>query len=384
MMSKSLTVYGTVSVTAAIYSWNGHNVAPHSPAYSTILTAWSLIGGPNRSPLPKWRVLVGRKRTGISISMRDNVVGYIEKGNIYVPSYKRVINSRSLASLHDLHRAVITAPEPLPDVVFNLLPGDSTKDSAVWGLCRYMEDSITWLMPDFGFWLWPEPGVGSYSKVQLEAREMEEGPTMIYTWENKIPKLLWRGVISINAYERMQLMNTAKDQPWADVKEIVWKGPGLPPANLVSMNEVCQYKYIMYVEGHACSGSLRSQQNCRSVILAPSLNWTTHYQHLMKPNGTNQNYIEVTKDFSNLAGTIAWLEQNPEIAEYIADNSARTFRDRYISPAAGACYWRELIYSWAEVSEKPRIWEQEDGKWKRRGVPFEDVVLMGKVKWDIS
>jgi hypothetical protein len=300
-----------------------------------------------------------------------------------------------------LHRAVITAPEPLPDVVFNLLPGDSTKDAAVWGLCRHMEDNITWLMPDFGFWGWPEPGVGSYSKVQQEAREMEEGapvpqevleaassehpaeiPT-VYTWENKIPKVLWRGATYINSYQRMQLMNTARDQPWADVKDIVWMGPGLPPTNLLSTAEFCRYKYIMYVEGHSYSGSLRSQQNCRSVILAPSLNWTTHYQHLMRPDGSDQNYVEVAKDFSNLGETVAWLEQNPDIAERIADNSARTFRDHYISPAAGACYWRELIHGWAEVSEKPKIWEQKDGKWKRRGAPFEDMVLMGKVEWEI-
>lgn len=136
------------------------------------------------------------------------------------------------------------------------------------------------------------------------------------------------------------------------------------------------------VEGHAYSGSLRSQQNCRSVIIAPPLNWTTHYQHLMRRDWPDQNYVEVAADFNDLAETVAWLERNPKAAERIADNSARAFRDRYISPAAEACYWRELIHGWAEVSEKPRIWEQgEDDRWKRRGAPFEDVVLMGEVEW---
>lgn len=262
-----------------------------------------------------------------------------------------------------------------------------------------MTDNITWLMPDFGFWAWPEPGVGSYIKVQQDAREMEEGApvprelleasappanaAIAYTWANKIPKAMWRGATYINEYQRKQLVNVTKDQPWADVKDIVWMGPGLPPNNLMSTSEFCRYKYIIYVEGHSYSGSLRSQQNCRSVIIAPPLNWTTHYQHLMRPDGADQNYVEVARDFSNLGETIAWLEQHPEIAERIADNSARTFRDHYISPAAGACYWRELIHGWAEVSEKPKIWEQKDGKWRRRGAPFEDMVLMGKVEWEI-
>ncbi|KAI1779164.1 glycosyl transferase family 90-domain-containing protein [Hypoxylon cercidicola] len=344
--------------------------------------------------------LSGQEENWMKANTRDHAVGYIDNGNIHVTSYRRSTFSRALASVHALHRAVITAPEPIPDIVFNLLPGDSTKNASVWGLCRHMGDNITWLMPDFGFWAWPEPGVGSYIKVQQEAREMEQGVPVprdaleaaspespaetatVYTWANKIPKLVWRGAVYINEYQRKKLMDVAKDQPWADVRDIVWTGPGKPPANLLSVSEFCKYKYIMYVEGHAYSGALRSQQNCRSVIVAPPLNWTTHYQHLMRRDGPGQNYVEVAKDFGNLAETIAWLEQNPEAAERIADNSARTFRDRYISRAAEACYWRELVHGWAEVSEKPRIWERRDGKWKRRGAPFEDVVLMGEVEWE--
>lgn len=124
-----------------------------------------------------------------------------------------------------------------------------------------MGDKTTWLMPDFGFWAWPEPGVGSYVKVQQEAREMEQGAPVprdvleavssnetatMYTWANKIPKLVWRGATYINEHQRMQLMDVARDQPWADVKDIVWTGPGKPPANLLSVNEFCKYKYIMY------------------------------------------------------------------------------------------------------------------------------------------
>ena len=62
---------------------------------------------------------------------------------------------------------------------------------------------------------------------------------------------------------------------------------------------------------------------------------------------------------------------DPERAMAIANNSVATFRDRYLTPAAQACYWRQLIRSWAEVSFQPEGWEVVDGKRKVRGVPFE-------------
>lgn len=44
------------------------------------------------------------------------------------------------------------------------------------------------------------------------------------------------------------------------------------------------------------------------------------------------------------------LLQDPEAAERIADNNVRTFRERYLTPAAEACYWRALWEGWATVS----------------------------------
>ena len=100
--------------------------------------------------------------------------------------------------------------------------------------------------------------------------------------------------------------------------------------------------------------------------------WTEPHSHLYIPSGPNQNIVEVERDFSDLEPKVLDLLQNPERARAIAANSAATFRDRYLAPAAEACYWRELFTAWAGVSFTPEPWEVgEDGRERVRGVPFE-------------
>ena len=44
------------------------------------------------------------------------------------------------------------------------------------------------------------------------------------------------------------------------------------------------------------------------------------------------------------------LIQNPKKAEMIANNNVETFRERYLTQAAEACYWRALWEGWSQVS----------------------------------
>lgn len=83
------------------------------------------------------------------------------------------------------------------------------------------------------------------------------------------------------------------------------------------------------------------------------------------------------RDFSDLPNKMAHLLANPDKAQRIADNSVKTFRERYLTPAAEACYWRNLWEGYAAVSESPKLW-RGDGKDKRkRGLRFETFVLLG-------
>lgn len=81
-----------------------------------------------------------------------------------------------------------------------------------------------------------------------------------------------------------------------------------------------------------------------------------------------------------------YLLADPERAERIANNSASVFRDRYLTPAAQACYWREMIRAWRLASFEPKKWEAAKGfgeagditrtAMKPRGTPYETFVCV--------
>ena len=107
-------------------------------------------------------------------------------------------------------------------------------------------------------------------------------------------------------------------------------------------------------------------------MLVHKAEWIEPHSHLYISSGPDQNVVEVSRDFSDLEEKVQDLLQNPERAKAIVKNSVATFRETYLTPAAEACYWRELFLAWAEVSFVPEPWEVgEDGEEKIRGVPFE-------------
>lgn len=68
------------------------------------------------------------------------------------------------------------------------------------------------------------------------------------------------------------------------------------------------------------------------------------------------------------------LLDHPEKAKRIADNSVQVFRERYLTQAAEACYWRRLIKRWRDVmSWEPMLYSGVDGakKKEKRGVRYE-------------
>jgi hypothetical protein len=134
--------------------------------------------------------------------------------------------------------------------------------------------------------------------------------------------------------------------------------------------------------GRAWSGRLKFVQNCNSVIVAHKLEWIQHYQHLLVSEDEAQNFVQVKRDFSDLPGKMEYLVNHVDEAARIAQNSVRLFRDRYLTPAAEACYWRKLVAGWGQVSFQPEFYTGSGPDRKWRGVPFESFALMRKLQWD--
>ncbi|KAK2750140.1 hypothetical protein FQN57_004636 [Myotisia sp. PD_48] len=276
----------------------------------------------------------------------------IHNGELYV------INTRSaqedhrrkiLAILSSIHRALSAHPNTdIPwnfDFVFSVedrVQDIGGRDHPIWVLGRKAKEQAVWLMPDFGFWAWENlsNSLGPYSQVveHIKAREP--------SWDQKIPKLVWRGKLSFAPKLRRNLLDAARNRPWGDVKELIWSRKD----NFISMEDHCKYMFLAHTEGRSFSSSLKYRQACRSVIVAHKLQYIQHHHYLLQADGPYQNFVEVERDFSDLSNKIEGLLKDPERARRIADNSVAVFQRRYLTKAAEACYWRAMWDGWAKVS----------------------------------
>ena len=150
------------------------------------------------------------------------------------------------------------------------------------------------------------------------------------------------------------------------------------------MPQHCEYKYLAQAEGNVYSGRLKYLQMCRSVVVSHKMDWVQHYYHLLRPSGSEQNFVEVERDWSDLDSKMKWLLGHDDHAQRIADNNVKTFRERYLTPAAETCYWRRLIQEWATVSFEPNFFHEKDGRKAWRGVGVESFLLMRSTDWHIS
>jgi hypothetical protein len=135
------------------------------------------------------------------------------------------------------------------------------------------------------------------------------------------------------------------------------------------------------IVGYSYSGRGKYLHNCHSVYIAHKRQWIEPHHALLISSGPQQNFVEVERDFSDLDLKMQELLSNENEARRIADNGVSVFRDRHLTPAAQACYWRELIRGWASVSFEPEGWESvvaENGAAVRRlrGIPFESYVCV--------
>ena len=121
------------------------------------------------------------------------------------------------------------------------------------------------------------------------------------------------------------------------------------------------------------------------------IEWIEPHTHLLVAAGERQNMVQVERDFSDLEAKVQRLLEQPAAARAIAEEGARVFRDRYLTPAAQACYWRRLFVAWKSVmafetelwfeDEQPDItppFSSAEGAKKPRGGGFKAKTMRGK------
>ncbi|KAM7199386.1 Glycosyl transferase family 90 domain containing protein [Naviculisporaceae sp. PSN 640] len=353
--------------------------------------------------------------------------GRIKDGQISIlHSQRRVDLSKEMAdsrtaSLHQLHRALITSPEPIPDTIFTLNFRDEPFGTA-FTYSRQADPSLrpsnpharSFPMPHFSHWAWDLPFVGSIPRASAAIDTLES----TLPFDQKVPKAVWRGTTWYNSAQspglRQKLVAATKNQPWADVQALVWNASdNRIAANALPIEDFCRYKYIIHTEGVTYSGRFQFLQMCNSIVLTPPLKWLQHTTHLVKPlfsstileasSGNKKawkpnqrtlltwptqytpeeaNIVFVAPDWSDLGDVITWLEAHPHIAQGIAARQRELFvGGGYFSPAAEVCYWRALVRGWADMARPVNTgvaadWEYEeagDGKswFEEEGISYE-------------
>lgn len=295
--------------------------------------------------------------------------------------------------LSTINRAITAYRGDIPNIEFVLNLKDGPSGDNQWALTREEGvDRTTWIISDHGWWSWPVPLLGEYSAIRKQIAKQEP------SWEDKKPLAAWRGVENL-APIREDLVKAAKDKEWSDIRSMTWAGNGGSGGaenkdDALTALDHCNYKFLVYTEGTLAkcqlnirgltklsgatySGRFKYLHSCNSVIITHKLKWAEFHEPLMKYDGPDQNIVRVERDWSDLDSTMKWLLKNPDIAQRIAANSAKTFRDRYLTPAAQACYTRRMIKVWSELQGfEPELWQfKEDINghevWKVRGTPFE-------------
>lgn len=353
-------------------------ISPFNPATDRDNLFFNAAECAGKFPGLSTEIDVARARGDIGEApFRDGDKGFVRAriydGKLYVVAKGDDVWHRQSAILHQIHRALLTAPAPkeIPNIEFQFLVNDHPAPNT-WSLAWSGNDGEvhdTWIMPDFGFWSWPEPHIGSYA----EAREKIDEVDRALTWEDKSSLAIWRGTVHWNGELRGKLLEVARGKSWSDVAELDWK------TNALKIEEFCKYKFLIYTEGVTYSGRLRYFQHCRSIIITPRLAWRQYQSFLMQSSGPDQNYVEVLPDWSDLEEKVQYYLAHPAEAERIANNTVRLFRDWYLAPAAEVCYWRELFRGWAGAGG-----EVAELKLGERGRSWESYVLMGQLEWEAT
>ncbi|KAK8043162.1 hypothetical protein PG994_013645 [Apiospora phragmitis] len=267
---------------------------------------------------------------------------------------------RAVAGLASLYRAMAALPDlrRLPNVEFVLNADDYYARPGEPGFAdgrprfswnRHVDDPWTWVMPDFG---------GSYAQFRADAALVEReymAQGKRGGWDDKTPKLAWRGSMGLGESLRHALVDAAEGHEWSDVSAMEIIADQNIRNNVLDMADFCRYKYLAHTEGLSWSGRLRYLMNCESVPLIHEREWVAHFYPLLQASGPHQNHVAVKRDWSDLAARMNDLEKSPARARRVAHEVAAQFRDRYLTPAAEACYLRRMVAVYATVQDfEPR------------------------------
>ncbi|SNX85055.1 uncharacterized protein MEPE_03764 [Melanopsichium pennsylvanicum] len=315
----------------------------------------------------------------------------IKHGQIFVRAQVKDWQSRVRSTLQLLSTAYQGASEDEKALIEGIELVISTADfdgftdpvgsrGAGWVLDkRVHDDQGQYLFPDFSFASWPEAGIASYPEFRRQA-ELVNAET---SWHSKSNPAFWRGDAlagnGIKARESLLSVATGPGtESWSDVKRTSFWEEGPTIGKIVSPPEHCRHKFLIHSEGVAYSGRSKFILGCQSTVIMHKLEWTQHFHPALidAPTSPDQNHILLPGSyFENLPSTVKQLIQeetdsksavlsantsSATTGQRIAENAKRTLTDRYLTPAATACYIRAALISYSHMLDRSS-WPNKQG-----------------------
>lgn len=285
---------------------------------------------------------------GVRILIVDSQVRIILTRGLFREDFRH----RIIAIVQQVAQAVAAADasgEAIPNIEFSVVVDDiavldQEKPQALWSFARRDADAVhgnLWLIPDFHFFAAP-PEAEGFRTMQAKSRTHDS------SLEQKLPQVVWRGATWTNQPVRQSLLDVTAGKEWANVSEMSWEQLN----TVIPMDEFCKFRYTVHTEGRAWSARMIHLFNCDSLMFVHDVEWVAHFYHLLD---TGHNCISVTRDFNDLEAQVQFYEHHLHEAQQIANQARETFRERYTTPAATACYWRHLMRTWASVAFNPQI-----------------------------
>ncbi|KAK8133683.1 hypothetical protein PG984_005695 [Apiospora sp. TS-2023a] len=270
----------------------------------------------------------------------------------------------AVATLQSIQQSIINEPQkdiPVIEFVLDVRGQVSDVTKPVWVLDRMEQDDKGWLTPFVGSLETSDPSLS-----RQETKRNETQGTFTF-------KPLGKIAAEIDGQElksrRAETEETNNADDWGSFLLTSAPGPDM------SAPDVCRHKVLIHPDSQTTFNRLDSLL-CASVNVMQSPKWINLYHGLMysKPMDDSRNSLP---DFQNvmlvddtgphLESSTPDLLRNTEVAKSMVSNAVETFRHRYLTEAATACYWRELIHTYSEVSYSPKVYGEGD---PRRGEPL--------------
>ena len=249
---------GTASAWTATRDRNNHYMTE-----AQCLSAFPLLYKEIDRAAAYWKSRPGKISTeniDLSWSWDGGLRCVIYDQQLYI-TYSRGLNhfdhwiERHRATLQNIHRAIITAPEPVPNIAFSIKIDDDVNlterfpNATCWVFARNIHDPIheqLWVIPDFNFWAYPRVA-GSFHDFQTRAIEIGNH------FRDNIPKLVWRGTLAWNPDVRGPILKQSEGQPWSNVVSVDERD-ATDNAH-IRMEEHYRYKFAAHTEGHDTVGT---------------------------------------------------------------------------------------------------------------------------------